>query len=86
MTEAGVAGILGDSWVGVLVPARTPKAIAMVLHREIDQIIRQAEISSRLETLGYEPVGSTPEQFAADIKAELGKWADVVRAANIKAK
>jgi tripartite-type tricarboxylate transporter receptor subunit TctC len=86
MTEGGVSGILGDSWVGVLVPARTPKAITASLHREIDQIIRQPEIRSRLETLGYEPVGSTPEQFAADIKAELGKWADVVRAANIKAR
>lgn len=84
MTDAGVAGILGDSWVGVLVPARTPKAITAVLHREIDRIIRQPELSSRLETLGYEPVGSTPEQFAADIRAELGKWADVVHAAGIK--
>lgn len=84
MTEAGVKGIQGDSWVGVLVPARTPKAITAVLHREIKQIIGQPDISSRLETLGYEPVGSTPEQFAADIRAELDKWADVVRAANIK--
>jgi tripartite-type tricarboxylate transporter receptor subunit TctC len=78
--------ILGDSWVGVLVPARTPKEIAAVLYREIDQIIRRPDMINRLETLGYEPIGNTPEAFSAEIKVELGKWADVVRAANINAK
>lgn len=86
MTEAGLPHILGDSWVGVLVPAQTPKGIAATLYREIDRIIRQPEINQRLETLGYEPVGSTPEEFAAEIKVELGKWAEVVEAARIKVK
>lgn len=86
LSEAGLPDVLGDSWVGVLVPARTPKHIAAALHREIEQIIRQPDVALRLETLGYEPVGNTPEQFAAEIKAELAKWAGVVKAANIKSK
>lgn len=85
MTEAGFPGIIGDSWVGVLVPARTPKDIVATLHREIAQIIAQPETKERLTALGYEPVAGTPEQFAADIKAEIETWAKVIGAAGIKA-
>ena len=76
MAEVGLPNILGDSWVGILVPARTPQDISSALHREIRGIIRQPEISSRLETLGYEPVGSSPESFAAEIRTELSRWAE----------
>ena len=84
MAEAGHPGIVGDSWVGVLVPTGAPKEIVALLNREIVQIIAQPEMKQQLATLGYEPVAATPEQFADDIKAELKSWAEVIKAAGIK--
>lgn len=84
MGETGHPGIVGDSWVGVLVPTGTPKHIIALLHREIVQIIGQADMKQQLATLGYEPVAGTPEQFSEDIKAELKSWANVIKAAGVK--
>ena len=84
MAEAGFPGVLGDSWVGVLVPRGTPKDVMAVLYREVTQIIGQPETNERLAALGYEAVANTPEQFAADIKGEIETWAKVIRAADIK--
>jgi tripartite-type tricarboxylate transporter receptor subunit TctC len=85
MTEAGYPDIEGDSWVGILVPARTPPDIVYVLHRESEKILAQPDMKERLTTLGYEVVASTPEEFAARIKIEIDMWGKVIRAANIKA-
>jgi tripartite-type tricarboxylate transporter receptor subunit TctC len=84
MAEAGYPQIVGESWVGVLVPAGTPKDIITLLQREIARIIAQPDMKSRLAELGYDPVASTPEQFGARIKTEIGTWAQVIRAAHIK--
>ncbi len=84
MAEAGYPGILGDSWVGVLVPSGTPKQIVALLNREIVQIIGQADMRERLATLGFEPVASSPQQFAEQIKTEIDMWGKVIQAANIK--
>jgi tripartite-type tricarboxylate transporter receptor subunit TctC len=84
MSESGYPDIAGDSWIGVLVPAKTPKDIIGALHREIVQIIGQPDMRERLVTLGYEPVASTPEEFAQFIKTELETWGKVIRAADIK--
>src|SRR6202030_3879652 len=70
MAEAGYPEIEGDSWVGVLVPAGTPKDIIRLLHHEIVRIIALPEMKARLGELGYDPVGSTPEEFTARIKVE----------------
>jgi tripartite-type tricarboxylate transporter receptor subunit TctC len=85
MAEAGYPDIEGDSWVGVLVPAGTPKDIITLLNREIVTIISQPDMRERLVTLGYDPVAGTPEEFAQRIKVEIGTWGKVIRAANIKA-
>ena len=85
MAEAGYPEIEGDSWVGVLVPAGTSKEIIDFLYREIVKIIAMPDIAARLGELGYDPVASTPEQFAARIKVEIETWAKVIRAARIKA-
>lgn len=84
MKEAGYPDIIGDSWVGVLVPAGTPKTIVALLHREVTAIIAQPDTKDRLAALGYEPVAGTPEQFAADIKVEIATWSKVISAASIK--
>ena len=82
--EAGYPEIEGDSWVGLLVPAGTPREIIDALHREIARIIALPDVKARLPALGFEAVGSTPEEFAARIKAETEIWGKVIRAANIK--
>jgi tripartite-type tricarboxylate transporter receptor subunit TctC len=85
MAEAGYPEIEGDSWVGVLVPAGTPKFIISLLNREVVKIIALPDMKARLAELGYDPVASTPEEFAIRIKVEIDTWAKVIRAAHIKA-
>ncbi|HLH96113.1 MAG TPA: tripartite tricarboxylate transporter substrate binding protein [Xanthobacteraceae bacterium] len=83
MAEAGYPQIMGDSWVGVLVPAGTPKDIINLLQREIAKIIATPDMQARLTELGYDPVGSSPEEFGARIKSEIVSWGQVIRAAHI---
>jgi tripartite-type tricarboxylate transporter receptor subunit TctC len=85
MAEAGYPDIEANQWVGLLVPAGTPKDIVTELNREITQSIALAEIKERLAALGFEPVASTPEDMARQIKVEAEIWGKVIRAANIKA-
>ena len=84
LAESGHPGIAGDSWVGVLVPAGTPQAIIALLHSEIARIIAVPDMKELLATLGFDPVGGTPDQFATRIKSELATWSKVIRAAGIK--
>jgi tripartite-type tricarboxylate transporter receptor subunit TctC len=84
MAEADYPEIVGDSWVGVLVPAGTPKNIVSLLQREIAKIIAAPAMQARLAELGYEPVASTPFEFGTRIKAEIATWGQVIRAAHIK--
>jgi tripartite-type tricarboxylate transporter receptor subunit TctC len=84
MTEAGYPHIEGDSWVGVLVPAGTPQDIIAVLERAIIGIVGSPDLQERLITLGFDPLASTAEEFAARIKTEIETWGKVIRAANIK--
>ena len=84
MTEAGYPDIKGDSWVGLLAPAGTPKELVSRLHREIVAILAVADVRERLLTLGDDPVANTPDEFAQRIKDEIGMWGDIIRQANIK--
>jgi tripartite-type tricarboxylate transporter receptor subunit TctC len=86
MAEAGYPGIAGDNWQAVVVPSGTPREIVALLHREIVQIIALRDIQERLAALGFEPVASTPEEFARRARAESETWARVIQASNIKAR
>ncbi len=70
-------------WNGILAPAGTPKAIIDRLHREIAKIVRSPEFSQQLTGEGATAVGNTPAEFDTMIRADLRKWADVVRDAGI---
>jgi tripartite-type tricarboxylate transporter receptor subunit TctC len=85
MAEAGYPHIAGDNWQGVVVPIGTPTEIVSFVHREIVKIIALADVRERLAMLGFEPVASTPEEFARRARAEFETWAKVIRASNIKA-
>jgi len=82
--EAGHGELDGDAWVGVMVPTGTPKEIVTLLHREIVRIIALPEMRERLAAIGLEAVGDSPEEFSAQMKVEMEKWAKVIKAAKIK--
>ena len=85
LAEAGAPGQESDIILGVLVPVGTPRGIIDRLHREIVRIVALPDGRERLSALGFEPIASTPEEFADRIGWEIDKWAKVIRAANIKA-
>ncbi|MBI3714677.1 MAG: tripartite tricarboxylate transporter substrate binding protein [Betaproteobacteria bacterium] len=85
MAEAGVPGYELVSWQGVFAPAGTPKDIVKRLQSEIVKILAMPDIRERLDALGVEPVGNTPEEFSVFQKAEITKWAKVIKDAHIEA-
>jgi tripartite-type tricarboxylate transporter receptor subunit TctC len=85
MVEAGYPEIEGEGWFAFVVPAGTPKEITALLHREIVGVIGLPDVRARMAPLGFEPVGTTPEESAAMFRRESGKWAEVIRGAGIKA-
>ncbi len=82
--EAGLPGYDASTWNGIMVPTGTPRAIIDRLHGEIAKILRAPNTLDRLAGDGSVAVASTPEEFAAFIKAEHAKWGKVVREANIR--
>ena len=84
MTEAGYPGIGGDTWVGALAPAKTDPQIVNLLHREIVGILKAPAMRAHLVELGYEAVGNSPDEFAAQMRSESATWAKVIRAAGIR--
>jgi tripartite-type tricarboxylate transporter receptor subunit TctC len=85
LAESGYPDIEGDSFVGFVVPAGTPRDIIALLNREIVASLATPEMKERQATLGNDIVASTPEQFGQRIKAELALWAKVIKATNIRA-
>ena len=84
MAESGVPDQESELIIGVLVPAATPKPIVDRLQRQIARIVALPDVKERLDALGFAPVASTPEAYAAQIKADIETWSKVVREANIK--
>jgi len=85
IAESGLPGYDVMSWVGVLVPAGTPKSIITKLHGELTRILRLPDVKERLASLDFEAVGNTPEEFGAYMKKELATWAKVMKESGIKA-
>ena len=85
MAEAGYPEIKGESWFAVVVPARTANNIIALLNHEIVGAIALPDMKERLATLGYAPVGNTPGECAAQFRADMAQWGNVIRAAGIKA-
>lgn len=81
---AGLEGFQTGSWQGVLAPPNTPKEIVARLSSEIVKILNTAEMKERLAVQGAEVLTNTPEQFSVFIRDEKSRWAQVVKAANLK--
>jgi len=84
MAEAGLQGFEIVSWQGIFAPAGTPAPIVDQLAAAVGQILREPEVKAKLLGLGLEPSTMTQPQFAAFQKAEVAKWAKLIKAANIK--
>ena len=84
VAESGLAGFDVTVWFAVLAPAATPREIVNRLNTEIVKAIKTQDMRERLAQQGADPVGNTPEDFAAVIKRDLAKWAKVVKDAGIK--
>ncbi len=84
IAESGFPGFSATAWYGVLAPAKTPRPIVKRLHDEVLRALAQPDVKQRLETVGFEIVGSTPEYFGDYIKTEIRKWEKVVKASGAK--
>jgi len=84
MEEAGVKDCVISEWNGILAPAGTPQPLVDRLSAELAKIMRDPEIKAKFADLGADTIGSTPAEFAAYMEAERKKWAEVVKAANIR--
>jgi tripartite-type tricarboxylate transporter receptor subunit TctC len=83
IAESGFPGFDLSSWHGIFAPAGTPRDIVNRLQRETLRVLNSPETRERLRTLGLDPVGSTPEEFDAKVKADIAKFMLIVKQAGI---
>jgi tripartite-type tricarboxylate transporter receptor subunit TctC len=85
ISEAGLTGFDANNWYGLVVPARTPRAIIERLNADVTKILEMPEVKTTLLNQGLDPAPGTPEQFGAYIKSERIKWAKVIKESGAKA-
>ena len=85
VAELGYPDFEASSWFGLLGPAGMPREIAMKIQAEVVRVLKIPEIREKLIQQGVDPVGSTPDEFAAYIRSETEKWAKVVKMAGAQA-
>jgi tripartite-type tricarboxylate transporter receptor subunit TctC len=85
VSESGLPGFEAVGVHGLLAPAGTPRRIVDRLNAECVAILRSSEIRAQLASEGAEPIGNTPDQYAAHIAAEVQKWGKVIRERGIRA-
>lgn len=84
IAEGGVPGFDVTAWFGISVPPKTPRAIVDKLHSEFLRALKAPEFRDKLLAAGAEPLGTSPEEYAAFVQNEIAKWAKVIKAAGIK--
>jgi tripartite-type tricarboxylate transporter receptor subunit TctC len=84
VAEGGLPGYEATAWQGLVAPAGVPREIITRLNREVDGILKLGDVRERIEADGAEPVGGTPEAFAAHIRKEHAKWSKVVKVSGAK--
>jgi tripartite-type tricarboxylate transporter receptor subunit TctC len=85
IAEAGGPPIEGSTWVLFLAPAGTQKDLVTRMAAEVAKAVASTDIKGRFETIGIDPVGSTPEEAGRFLDDEIAKWAKVISAAGVKA-
>jgi len=84
VAEGGVPGYAMSTWYGMLAPAGTPPAVVGKLSAEMRKVLNLPEVRSILLAAGADPVGSSPQEFAAFFKTEIAKWTRIVQSAGIR--
>ena len=84
IAESGVPGFDVQAWAGIIVPAGVPRPIVMKLNAEVNKALAAPAVAEKLPELGLIVAGGTPEQFAAHIRKEAARWADVVKRSGAK--
>lgn len=84
MIEAGFADFVIEGWYGIFAPAGTPRPVVDKLSADINRVLKQPEQMERWKTLGFDPIGTTPEAFAARQKADLGYWKQMIEYTGVK--
>jgi len=82
--ESGLPDFNGNTWLGLVAPAGTPRDIVTRLSAETSKVLNEPQTRERLLSQGVEPVGSTPEQFAAHLESEMKRYAAAVKASGAK--
>jgi tripartite-type tricarboxylate transporter receptor subunit TctC len=85
MAEAGVAGFEITAWFGFMAPRGTPQAVIAKIHADVARIVASQEVQERILAQASEPVGNSPDEYAAFINQEITKWRAVIKQANVKA-
>jgi tripartite-type tricarboxylate transporter receptor subunit TctC len=85
IAEAGVPGYEAVGWNGMMAPAAMPAPVLEKIHATVVRVFRMKDVTERMISLAAEPVTTTPAEFGAYIKAEIAKWAKVVKEGNVKA-
>jgi tripartite-type tricarboxylate transporter receptor subunit TctC len=85
IAESGLPGFEAGAWYGLLAPAATPRAVVDRIHADAVKVLHSPEVQQRFTAEAFEIPADSPDQFAAVIKAEIAKWAPIVRAANLRA-
>lgn len=83
--ESGVKDFVASGWVGIFAPAKTPQAIIDYLNKELNAVLSTPEVIAKLDTLGIEASPGSPATFSKEIAADLKRYGEVIKAANIKA-
>src|SRR6266508_369253 len=83
VAESGLPGFAFAVWNGMFVPANTPRDVVAAIQRAVARALATPEVGDRIRAVGNEPIGSTPEEFDAQFKADLVRFAKIVRDANI---
>lgn len=84
VAESGLKGYAVDAWFGIVVPAKTPQDIVARLSGGVMAAVKSADVRNRFDQLGYDPIGNSSEEFAATIRADIEKFAKIIRNAGIK--
>jgi tripartite-type tricarboxylate transporter receptor subunit TctC len=85
LAESGFPGFDDYTWVGLFLPAGAPAEIVQKLNAAVNQSLQGAEMKEKLAALAFEPVGGSPQEFAAYLRSEIARWGKIVREGNIKA-
>ena len=85
IAESGLPGYALTNWFGLLAPAATPKETLFKIYNDTVKVLKEPDLRKKIADLGADVVGNSPEEFGAAMRAESAQWAEIIKAANIRA-